>query len=45
MKLKKFSDFKRRPKTKIKKVSDTPYKFVPDTNAVSPAPVPTIQIK
>lgn len=44
MKIKKFSEFKKRPKTKIKKVSDAPYKFVPNTNAVSPAPVPTIQI-
>lgn len=45
MKIKKFSDFKKRPRTKIKKFSDAPYKFVPDTNAISPAPVRTIQIK
>lgn len=45
MKIKKFSEFKKRPKTKIKKVSDAPYTFVPNTNAMSPTPVPTIQIK
>ena len=45
MKIKKFSEFKKRPRTKIKKVSEVPYTFVPDTNEVSPAPVRTIQIK
>ena len=45
MKIKKFSEFKKRPKTKIKKVSDSPYTFVPSTNSMSPTPVPTIQIK
>ena len=45
MKIKKFSEFKKRPKTKIKKVSDVPYAFVPTTNVMSPTPVPTIQIK
>ncbi len=44
MRIKKFSEFKKRPKTKIKKVSDAPYTFVPKTNAISPAPVPPIHI-
>lgn len=45
MKIKKFSEFKKRPKTKIKKVSDAPFTFVPTTNEMSPAPVAPIQIK
>ena len=44
MKIKKFSEFKKRPKTKIKKVSDLPYTFVPNTNVMSPTPVAPIHI-
>lgn len=38
MRIRKFKDFKRRPKTRIKKVSDAPYAFVPTVNQKSPAP-------
>ena len=38
MRIRKFKDFKRRSKTKIKKVSDSPTTFVPISNQQSPAP-------
>lgn len=38
MKLKKFSDFKKRKKTKIKKIEDFNYNFIPTSNPNSPAP-------
>lgn len=45
MKLKKFSDFKKRKKTKIKKIEDFNYNFIPTSNPNSPAPTPNISIK
>jgi hypothetical protein len=45
MKIKKFSDFKKRKPTKIKKIEDFTYNFIPTTNPISPAPVPNIAIK
>lgn len=44
MSIRKFKDFKRRPKTRIKKVSDKPYTFVPVSNPNSPAPAITVPI-
>lgn len=45
MKLKKFSDFKKRKKTKIKKIEDFNYNFVPTSNPNSPAPTSNISVK
>lgn len=45
MKIKKFKDFKKKGKTKIRKIKDTVYNWVPAYNTSSPAPGVSVNIK
>jgi hypothetical protein len=45
MRIKKFSEFKKRKKTKIKKIEDFNYNFIPISNPNSPAPTSNISVK
>lgn len=44
MRIKKFKDFKKRGRTRIRRVSDAAYNWVPTHNAASPAPATSIPI-
>lgn len=45
MRMKRFKDFKKRRKSKIKAIKDLPYNWVPTYNTSSPAPGTSVIIK